>query len=125
MKEFIPYESATQKDIISMLQQHPLVAWAGRVNSGMAMMSAGKNGRMMPVRFNTITGISDIIGQMKDGRFLSVEVKRLPWTKPKDDHENKQAFFINRVNDNGGVAFFATSVDDAKTKLESKTILER
>jgi hypothetical protein len=114
-----PYEIEIQKVILVQLAYHPSVAWAERVNSGAAMLPSGRGKSLRPVKFNTIKGCSDILGQLKDGRFLAIEVKRPPWTAPKDDHEKDQADFLAKVNAANGVAFFATSIDQVAENLKS------
>lgn len=106
-----PLEADIQSAILELLARHSKVAWAGRINSGAAMLP-GKGGKLRPVRFNSIEGISDIIGQMADGRFLAIEVKRPSWRKPSDEREKAQAAFLGQVLHAGGVAFFARSVDE-------------
>ena len=117
LKVQIPYEQDIQKAILTQLAYHPLVAWCGRINSGAAMLPCGR-GKMRPVKFNTIKGCSDIIGQLRDGRFLAIEVKRPPWTRPTDDHEREQEAFLNQVKRAGGVAFFATSIEEVRKGLD-------
>lgn len=118
LTSFIPYEQDIQKSILIHLAYDSRVAWAGRVNSGAAMLPAGRGGRLRPVKFNTIKGCSDIIGQMRDGRFLAIEVKRPPWTKPTDQHEMDQADFLRKVKVAGGVSGFCTSVADVSFLLD-------
>ncbi len=55
-----------------------------------------------------MTGVSDIIGIYPNGRFIAIEVKR-PENKIRPDH---QIAFLDKINKNGGVGIFATSVDD-------------
>src|SRR5258706_9334426 len=71
----------------------------------------GKDG-VHPLRMNYKRGISDLIGQMRDGRFLACEVKREG--AQLMDHQRD---FLNEVRANGGVAFVARSVDDAEKAL--------
>ena len=54
-----------------------------------------------------INGVSDILG-IYQGRMLAIEVKR-PQNKERPEH---QQHFVNMINRHGGVAFFATSIDD-------------
>ena len=65
-----------------------------------------------------INGVSDILG-IYQGRMLAVEVKR-PQNKERPDH---QTHFINMINRHGGIAFFATSVDDVIKGLEGVSCL--
>lgn len=59
-----------------------------------------------------INGVSDILGVFK-GKFLAIEVKR-PQNK---ERPLDQKLFIDHINRNGGLAFFATSVEDVKREL--------
>ncbi len=56
-------------------------------------------------------GISDILGCYQ-GRFLAIEVKK-PGGRVSPDQET----FIARVNEEGGIAFVAWSVDDVVKQL--------
>lgn len=100
-------EATIQKAIIAYLNLHPNVAWCVRLNSGVMTIE----GRLFKASFR---GCSDIIGQLKDGRFLAVEVKR-PNRKPTDD----QAAFLHKVSSNGGVALVASSIDDVERNIGS------
>ena len=57
-------------------------------------------------------GVSDIIGCYK-GRFLAIEVK-----KPGGKLTLMQAKFLAQVEDAGGIAFVARSLDDVINKLK-------
>ena len=59
-------------------------------------------------------GCSDILGQLRTGHFLAVEVKR-PRTGPTDD----QAAFLAQVNAAGGLGLVARSVDDVQAALDA------
>ena len=106
-----PTESAVQSGILKALGLHPFVAWHGRFNSGAAMIGEGKALRF--VRYHTVKGCSDILGQLKDGRFLAIEVKR-----PSGRVTPDQAAFLAQVQQNGGVAFVARSVEEAWKVLD-------
>ena len=60
----------------------------------------------------SLPGVSDIIGCFK-GRYLAIEVKR-PGQKPTE----RQQSFLDRVNDEGGLSFVASSVEDVIKNLE-------
>lgn len=55
---------------------------------------------------------SDLIG-IYMGLFVAIEVKKEGWKfNPKDKRENAQLAFINFIKTHGGIAGFASSVDD-------------
>lgn len=106
-----PPESAVLAACLRALELHPRVAWACRVNSG-AMTGTDANGKRRFIRFNGMPGMSDIIGQTRNGTFLAVECKR-PSGRLTDD----QRAFLDRVQAAGGVAVCARSVDDVIAAL--------
>jgi penicillin-binding protein-related factor A (putative recombinase) len=59
-----------------------------------------------------INGVSDILG-VYQGRFVAIEVKR-PQNK---ERPLEQKIFIDQINRNGGIAFFATSIEEVKAGL--------
>ena len=56
-------------------------------------------------------GISDVLGCYQ-GRFLAIEIKKHGGRVSPDQQK-----FIDRVNDEGGIAFVAWSVDDVVKRL--------
>lgn len=101
-------ESACLLEVLKALRGHPAVAWVERQNSG-----AFKDGNRF-VRFGW-PGCADILGQLRDGRFLAVEVKA-----PGGRLSEAQAFFLDRVRAAGGVAFVASSAADVFRNLPSE-----
>ena len=71
-----------------------------------------KNSRRF-VRY-AFVGCSDILGQLKNGQFLAIEVK-----SEVGKLTEKQREFINKVNTNGGVAFVARSIEDVEENLKN------
>lgn len=59
-------------------------------------------------------GVSDILGIYK-GRFLAIEVKT-----ERGKLSPAQERFIQNINDNGGIAFVARSIDDVENNLHLK-----
>ena len=57
-------------------------------------------------------GVSDILGITNDGCFVAIEVK----TK-KGRLSDNQKKFIEDINNNGGIAFVARSIEDVKSRL--------
>lgn len=104
-------ESDTQRAILRFLHIHPVVRWAERVNSG----AAKRNGRM--VRFG-FKGLSDVIGQVRGGGFLAIEVKD---ATGKVSAEQKE--FLDMVNKSGGIGLVARSLEDVRLVLDG--LLER
>ena len=64
------------------------------------------------VRFGWL-GCPDVLGQLKDGRLLGVEVK-----SPTGKLRPEQAVFLDRVRAAGGVAFMARDCRDVLRELD-------
>ena len=105
-------ESEIQTDIMKMLMQHPLVAWTYVTSTG--TFKGVKGGRPFNIG---IPGLPDICGQTRDGRFLGIEVKT-----PEGKLSVDQIFFLAMINDNGGIAFKATSADDVMEQLAAEQV---
>lgn len=99
-------ETNIQSNCLGYLKAHPKVVWAERMNSG---RFAVKGARWVVFGFK---GLSDIIGQLKNGAFLAVEVKQ-PGKKPTED----QQVFLDMVAKNGGCSVVAYSPDDVRDAL--------
>jgi hypothetical protein len=100
-----PLERDVLAGVLEALKHHPRVAWAHRMN----VLAQKIDDRFVKAGFK---GLSDIIGQMRDGRFLAVEVKR-----PGGQPTQAQIEFLGLVDRSGGVAFVARSVDDVMRAL--------
>jgi len=98
-------EAAALKEILPALTAHPAVAWCKRMNSG-----AVRIGKRF-VRFGW-KGCPDVLGQLKDGRLLGVEVKAA-----KGKLRPEQAVFLERIRRAGGVAFVARDCRDVMREL--------
>jgi len=98
-------EAAALHEVLLALRNHPLVAWVERQNSG-----AAKVGNRF-IRFGW-PGCSDVIGQLRDGRFLACEVKA-----PKGRVRPEQQVFLDRVRAGAGVAFVARDLRDVHREL--------
>ena len=98
-------EAAALAEVLKALKAHSLVAWAERQNSG-AVRSGGRF-----IRFGWV-GCADILGQLRDGRFLGVEVKAA-----KGRASPEQVAFLERINAAGGVGFIAHSLRDVVREL--------
>jgi len=98
-------EAAALLEVLKAVRAHRLVAWCERMNSG-----AAKVGNRF-IRFGW-PGCPDVLGQLKDGRLLGVEVKaRAGRLRPE------QALFLERIRAAGGVAFVARDLRDVLREL--------
>lgn len=98
-------EAAALCEVLKALRAHPAVIWCERMNSGAARVG----GRF--IRFG-FTGCPDVLGQLRDGRLLGVEVKA-----PKGKLRPEQAVMLERIADAGGVAFVAHDCRDVIREL--------
>ena len=113
LKALAPTEHQVQAAILRYLEVSPRVAWAERMNTGAIKIPAA-NGRDRFVRFG-FPGCSDVIGMLKDGRLLAIEVKSK--TGRVTDEQQK---FLNLVAENKGVSLIARSVDDVMSVIEKE-----
>jgi len=100
-------EAAALVEVLKALRTHPAVAWAEHMNSGAAKVE----GRFIRFGFK---GCPDVLGQLKDGRLLCVEVKaQAGRLRPE------QALFLERIRCAGGVAFVARDCRDVREQLNN------
>lgn len=99
-------ESAALVEVLQALKAHPAVAWCERMNSGAARIGARF------VRFG-FKGCPDVLGQLRDGRLLGVEVKG-----PTGKLRPEQSVFLERIRCAGGVGFVARDCRDVFCELD-------
>jgi hypothetical protein len=99
-------ESQIQRSILDFLRWHGIFCF--RVNQQGVPLHDG-TGRYRP---GPTKGVSDILAIYK-GRFIAIEVKR-PGQKPTPQQEA----FLEAVNEAGGLAFVATSIEDVEHELK-------
>lgn len=97
-----PREQPILNAILQMLRLHPKVAWVARINAGAYKTPDGRF-----IRFG-FPGCPDVLGQMKDGRILMIEVKSEDGRVTPD-----QAHMIAVSRAHNGVAGIARSVEEA------------
>lgn len=102
-------EGAALVEVLKALKAHPAVIWCERMNSGAARVG----GRF--IRFGFV-GCPDVLGQLRDGRVLGVEVKA-----PKGKLRPEQAVFLERIRLGGGMAFVARDCRDVIRELNRPT----
>ena len=104
-------EAEFQRSALKYLWHHPKVAWVARMNTG-------AKGR---IKFG-FPGLSDIIGQTRDGKFIAIELKRLIIQKKGykvTQATTEQVDFIEKININGGYAGIAVDIDDINHILDA------
>lgn len=104
-------ERDIQAAILQYLAKCHKVAWAHRMNVGV-FKQRNKDGSERWIRFG-FRGMSDIMGQLTDGRLLAIEVK-----KQGGKVSAEQAAFIQAVEAANGVGIVAYSVDDVIEALK-------
>jgi hypothetical protein len=106
-----PSEAQILRAIMALLRHHPRVAQYWRQNSG-TFQERNRDGSVRYIRANTQKGMSDIMGVLKDGRTLAIEVKsRTGRMRPGQEE------FLQTIRSAGGVAGVCRSVDDAQRLL--------
>ena len=103
VKPFRASEAQIQKSILDYLKYEQKVAWYARINTGAVKFD---NNRFVKFAFE---GCADIIGQLKTGEFLAIEVKRVGEIPTEAQDE-----FLHKVDSNKGRAGYATSVVEAE-----------
>lgn len=115
-------EGDAQDAIIEYLKAHLNVRAITRINRG------ALQGEDTFVRFNTTYGKQNgmymRIGDLQaihwpSGRMIAIEVKAPGWKRPSGTREHEQAAYLECVREAGGLAIFATSVDEVRRLLES------
>jgi hypothetical protein len=96
---------------MQLLRRHPCVAQCWRQNSG-TFQERNRDGSTRYIRANTARGMSDIMGVLRDGRTLAIEVKsRTGRMRPGQEE------FLATIRQAGGVAGVCRSVEDAQRLL--------
>ena len=104
-----PHEAEILSSVLQALNFYPSVVWAHRFNSGAYAVGEGNARRF--IRFG-FPGCPDILGMLKCGKLLAIEVKT-----PTGRVSDAQAAFLETVSIHGGLAFVARSVSDLKQHL--------
>ena len=110
-----PTEAQILKAVMALLKRHPKVAQCWRQNSG-TFQERNRDGSVRYIRANTAKGMSDIMGVLKDGRTLAIEVKSATGRMRPGQEE-----FLATIRQAGGVAGVCRSVEDAQALLEEKS----
>jgi len=107
-------ETDIVRSILDFLCFHDIFAW--RNNTGAyagAYLSKGGAIHRRFIRFGH-KGSADILGCLPDGKFLAIEVKTHIGKLSPDQKE-----FLARIEENNGMSFVATCIEDTSDYLES------
>ena len=102
-----PTEKQIQDAILEYLKMKGIFAW--KQNVGAFLLTSNDKKRMVRSAF---PGVSDILGYLRDGRGLAIEVKR-PGKKLTHD----QQAFLDAVNATKALGFVAHSGEVVAAKL--------
>jgi len=106
-----PTEAQILKAVMALLKRHPKVAQCWRQNSG-TFQERNRDGSVRYISANTAKGMSDIMGVLKDGRTLAIEVKSATGRMRPGQEE-----FLATIRQAGGVAGVCRCVKDAQALL--------
>ena len=107
-----PSEKVIQSQIMQYLTARRIFHW--RQNQGATVVPAVGGAKRRFFRMTSVDGVSDILGILPDGRFLSIEVKA-----GRNGPTEAQAEFLRLVNAAGGLGFVARSVEDVERELDA------
>ena len=94
------------------LGEHPEIAWVYVTSAGSFRVRGG----YMTVG---VKGMPDILGQMRNGKMLGIEVKKVGEQPKPDQHK-----FIDLINKNNGIAGWCCNVQGALDIIEGKYSME-
>jgi penicillin-binding protein-related factor A (putative recombinase) len=100
-------EADIQKEIIQYLWDLGIFCWR---NNTLGVFDPMKGKYRKPSKYE-ILGVSDILGLYK-GQFLAIEVK-----SAKGKLTDNQKDFLQKVEENGGRAFVARSIQEVEDNL--------
>jgi hypothetical protein len=103
MAKLIP-EKQIENEILNWLSSQGIFAWK---NQSVGIYNPVRKSFMRRTNPHHIKGVSDILGILKDGRLLAIEVKA-KYGKPSPE----QILFIEKIKKNGGIAFIARSIQE-------------
>jgi penicillin-binding protein-related factor A (putative recombinase) len=102
-------ESELQKEIVEFLQANEIY-----------IFPTSQYVKVTKRSHYSITGVSDLLGILPDGRFLAIEVKK-PYIKGKQQAgkaSEEQLKFLSEINTRGGLGFVATSLQDVMNHIK-------
>jgi hypothetical protein len=104
-------ETLVRNAVCAELKRRGIFFW---INDSVGIYNAARGTFMRSNNPFRIKGTADILGILPGGRFLAIELKSKRGTLSPD-----QKAFLDRINQDGGLAFMARSPDDVITQLET------
>jgi len=114
LKSIKATEAQIQDAILRYLAVERRVLWAARMNSGKGKLLR-PDGTQTWISFG-FTGCPDIMGQLRDGRYLAIECKRSGGRVRPEQRQH-----ITQAADHGAVAIIARSLEDVQQALDAAT----
>ena len=114
LKAVTATEDQVKNAILRYLAIERRVVWAARMNSGKGKLLR-PDGSQTWISFG-FTGCPDIMGMLRDGRYLAIECKRSDGRVRPEQQQH-----ITQAADHGAVAIIARSVEDVQTALDAAT----
>lgn len=102
-------EKQIENTILNWLEWKGIFAWKTKTVGTFDVRS----GRFLKGSKLYRKGVSDIIGILPDSKLFAIEVK-----SKKGYVQPHQKEFIEQINNRGGLAFVARSIDDVEEKLD-------
>ena len=114
LKSIKATEAQIQDAILRYLAVERRVLWAARMNSGKGKLLR-PDGTQTWISFG-FTGCPDIMGMLRDGRYLAIECKRSGGRVRPEQRQH-----ITQAADHGAVAIIARSLEDVQKALDAAT----
>jgi len=120
-----PLENDRQQEIMRYLLREPRVKFFIRVNGGGRCIKGAFVWfyKLFVPGYEPIhgKGVADLIGQLRDGRFFAIEVKR-PDARTDKSRAALQATFLAMVKDAGGHSGIAETWRDAQRIINGEQV---
>ena len=109
-------EADIQSKIMIALGEHPKVAWCMVITTGKFKVKGGfiTVGHYISEDQKRLTGMSDVIGMLKNGKFFCIETK-----KGKEKPTDEQFNFMGLVAQYQGVSGWCNSAEGAIEIIEA------
>lgn len=102
-------EKVIENSILSFLKRNNIYCWK---NESVGIFDQKKGVYRRKNSIHRMNGVADILGILRGGKFLAIEVKSL-----RGRITEEQTAFLSSINAEGGIAFVARSIDEVAKQL--------